>query len=256
MSKMMHVRVRACAAAMGAALPLLLLLSGCATFAREGPAGGQEVAFFPSVAYAVDGDQWCIRIQGRIFEPPDNSWFRQKLIDTLALRLHADPNDKLYRERAGYFVSDSIRNAQVSVRIGNRTVRLPPSNATGYFATEVPLLRSEVEPLASDGVVDFSSLPTGANSRLFPGTVTLVPEEGVTVVTDIDDTIKITNMRDAKDKEANTFLHPFRAVPGMPERYRAWKQDLGERIHDCVGTVPRDRRRTRNIFGAFWCRLV
>jgi phosphatidate phosphatase APP1 len=59
----------------------------------------------------------------------------------------------------------------------------------------------------------------------------LVPEEGVTVVTDMDDTIKVTNILDQNEKIANTFLRPFNAVPGMPELYRSWKNALGPRIH-------------------------
>jgi phosphatidate phosphatase APP1 len=232
MSRMMHVPGRPFAATMGFAVLLLVLLNGCATIARQGPAAGQEVAFFPSAASLVDDNEWSIRIQGRIFEPPDSSSpVRQKLIDLLALRLHADPKDTLYRERAGYFVSDSIRNTQVSVKIGDRTIPLSPSNAAGYFTTDTVLPKSEVEQLARDGVITFSSVPTDTNSRPFFGTVRLVPEEGVTVVTDIDDTIKVTNMHDSKEKEANTFLRPFTAVTGMPELYGTWKRDLGERIH-------------------------
>jgi phosphatidate phosphatase APP1 len=58
-----------------------------------------------------------------------------------------------------------------------------------------------------------------------------VPEAGLTVITDIDDTIKVTHILDAKEKEANTFVRPFVAVPGMSERYRSWQKALGEGIH-------------------------
>ena len=231
MSPIVSVRSRAFVGTMATTVLMFVLLSGCAALAREGPAGGQEVVFFPSVASVLNSNEWSITIQGRIFEPPDNSPVRQKLIDILALRLHVDSKDKLYRERAGYFVSDSIRNTQVTVRIGDRPVPLSPSNAAGYFTTDIALPKGEVERVARDGVITFLSVPTGTNPRPFIGTARLVPEEGVIVVTDIDDTIKITKIRDRKEKEANTFLRPFDAVAGMPELYRAWQQALGERIH-------------------------
>jgi phosphatidate phosphatase APP1 len=58
-----------------------------------------------------------------------------------------------------------------------------------------------------------------------------VPEDGVTVVTDMDDTIKVTGILDHNEKIANTFLRSFKAVPGMPELYRSWKDALGPQIH-------------------------
>jgi len=57
-----------------------------------------------------------------------------------------------------------------------------------------------------------------------------VPEEGVSVVTDMDDTIKDTHVLDRKEMLKNTFVRPFVAVAGMPELYRSWKEALGDRI--------------------------
>jgi phosphatidate phosphatase APP1 len=214
-----------------ALLSLAWLPGSNAAIARDGPAAKQEVVFFPSVASVAEGNQWLLTIQGRVHTPAEHSATRQKLIDALALRLHADKNDKLYRERAGYFVSDSSRNTRVSVILGNRVIPLSLSNAAGYFSTDILMTQAEAAQLAQDGVIAFTSSPTAANPRRFDGTVTLVPETGVTVITDVDDTVKVTNIADAKEKEANTFMRPFAAVPGMPERYRSWQQALGERIH-------------------------
>ena len=50
-------------------------------------------------------------------------------------------------------------------------------------------------------------------------------------MTDMDDTIKVTDVLNHDEKIANTFLRPFKAVPGMPELYRSWKDALGPRIH-------------------------
>jgi phosphatidate phosphatase APP1 len=47
----------------------------------------------------------------------------------------------------------------------------------------------------------------------------------------MDDTIKITHILNHKEKVANTFLRPFRAVPGMPALYRSWADALGHNIH-------------------------
>lgn len=82
--------------ALAAVLSLAGLLGGNAAVARDGPSAKEEVVFFPSVASAAsipDGKQWSLTIRGRVHTPAKHSVTRQKLIDVLALRLHADKND-------------------------------------------------------------------------------------------------------------------------------------------------------------------
>ncbi|MEA1951128.1 MAG: phosphatase domain-containing protein [Planctomycetota bacterium] len=48
--------------------------------------------------------------------------------------------------------------------------------------------------------------------------------EGISVISDIDDTIKHSRVTDRKALLANTFLRQFEPVPGMAELYRDWAQ--------------------------------
>lgn len=54
--------------------------------------------------------------------------------------------------------------------------------------------------------------------------VPLVPAKGLTVISDIDDTIKITNVVDKREMFANTMLREFRAAPGMAPRFATWAE--------------------------------
>ncbi len=56
------------------------------------------------------------------------------------------------------------------------------------------------------------------------GTVHLRSETGTTVISDIDDTIKISQVGNTKELVRRTFLEPFEAVPGMSGVYRQWAQ--------------------------------
>src|SRR5262249_24774087 len=60
------------------------------------------------------------------------------------------------------------------------------------------------------------------DERVFAGQISLVSSTGATVISDIDDTIKITNVRDRAATLRNTFLEPFPPVPGMVELYQNW----------------------------------
>jgi phosphatidate phosphatase APP1 len=43
------------------------------------------------------------------------------------------------------------------------------------------------------------------------------------VISDIDDTVKVTNVANRRELLANTLFREFRAVTGMPEIYREWQ---------------------------------
>ncbi len=231
----MRMMMRFTAAAARWAVPAVLLsfvFAGCAP--KDAPVAGQEILFFPSPAsVSADGQSWSITVQGRIFEPAAGSIGRTLLIDAIAKAAGLDDDEAksaLFRDRARYFLSDSEENRRVSVRIGDRTFSLPASDKTGYFSAQIPLAKDQASKLAKDGVISFESLPTAANPRRFPGKAMLVPEEGVSVVTDMDDTIKETHVLDRKEMLKNTFVRPFVAVAGMPALYRSWKEALGGRI--------------------------
>ena len=211
---------------------LIACMSSCAM--THDLTANQQIAFGPSLASptAVNGGTgWLMRVQGRVFEPAEGSTGRQALIDALAPMLGANRNDPLYRSRAGYFVSDSVRNARVSIALGDRAAALEPTGASGCFAADIPIGGDEAAHLARDGVIAFESLPTQGQASRFRGTALLVPTEGVTVVTDMDDTLKITNVRDRADAKAKTFVQPFKAVDGMAELYRAWQQASSATVH-------------------------
>ena len=52
----------------------------------------------------------------------------------------------------------------------------------------------------------------------------MVPPQGLSIISDIDDTIKHSQVGDRQAVLANTFLREFQPVPGMPELYREWAQ--------------------------------
>jgi len=208
---------------------LSALGAGCATDA--GPSRGQQILFAPSVASMSDAHTWSVLVQGRVFEPARDSLGHQAVIDVLAPFVGAVCADPLYRERAGDLVSDSVRSVQVTVSLGDEVARIGPTDAAGYFRANIALANDQALRLARDGVVTFESLPGANDPSRFRGTAALVPDGGVIVVTDIDDTIKETNVGDPADARANTLLRPFRAVAGMPEVYREWNKAAGSNVH-------------------------
>ena len=50
-------------------------------------------------------------------------------------------------------------------------------------------------------------------------------KRGLSVVSDIDDTIKISEVSSKRELLANQFLRPFEVVPSMASVYRRWQQE-------------------------------
>jgi phosphatidate phosphatase APP1 len=56
------------------------------------------------------------------------------------------------------------------------------------------------------------------------GRARLIPQQGLSVISDIDDTVKISEVRSKKALIENTFVHPFKAVPSIAQKYSAWAE--------------------------------
>jgi phosphatidate phosphatase APP1 len=65
--------------------------------------------------------------------------------------------------------------------------------------------------------IDYAVLAPTDEPSAFTGSVLKLPDQGLSVVSDIDDTIKHTQVRDRREMLLNTFARPFAAVPGMAD---------------------------------------
>jgi phosphatidate phosphatase APP1 len=73
-------------------------------------------------------------------------------------------------------------------------------------------------------------LPPG-DSRQFAGEVILIEDVGLSVISDIDDTIKVTQVRDRRATLRNTFVRPFEPAPGMAELYQNLVRSNRSELH-------------------------
>jgi phosphatidate phosphatase APP1 len=184
----------------------------------------ERLLFFPTTAtWDQQHDQWRIPIHGWIFEPEKDSISRQlavrRLRDLLGLE-QDQPSSALLTERAGWFLVDNERGKRITIRIAGRTVQLDRSDADGHFLGTVVLPADVVARHASGQLLRFEAVMRSGDRRRFSGRVHLCVPAGLSVISDIDDTIKVSEVRDKKRLLQRTFLEPFAAVPGMSEMYR------------------------------------
>jgi hypothetical protein len=137
-----------------------------------------------------------------------------------------------FQERASAFLADNERWHRIQISLGSTTFKLKRSSASGHFkglldlpASQIPVLlnASSAPTLSSTGQwLTFRALTRAADKRNFAGTILLLPPEGLSVISDIDDTIKITQVAHRRTMLANTFLKEFASVPEMAALYRRW----------------------------------
>jgi phosphatidate phosphatase APP1 len=186
----------------------------------------EEIIFFPTNAHLDEsGKNWIIPIHGWIFEKEDDSLWRKAAVEALlkVLALSSDViKDELFRQRAGLFLVDNEKGKGIKVRLNDKTFSMNRSGDNGHFSGTMALAIVELEPTDKTRWLSYqATLPEG-DTRLFKGRSQLVGMRGISVISDIDDTIKASNVLDKEELLANTFLREFKEVEGMARLYDKW----------------------------------
>ncbi len=217
-----------------AALFILFLVGACA--AQVSDLGTAEVVvFYPSyLTWNTETESWSGFILGKVHEPSDGVSRKLKLAAVRKL-LDIDGDltgdqERLFQSRAGEFTVDNKRKRKIAVRIGDRKFISSPSLANGHFAIEVTWSGGQA------GVtLPFTAGLSAADPREFGGQLHLLGPAGISVISDIDDTVKESNVLDHDELLANTFLRKYRVVDGMPQLYKQWG-DQGATVHFVTGS--------------------
>lgn len=203
----------------------------------------EEVVFYPAYGH-LDEEQktWTFTIHGIIYEPETDSRKRNALVASIRSALQIDPDEEssqLFDQRIRLFLVDNERGQEIFVRIGDTAYEAGDSDPNGHFQRTLSLDAADVERLAETGTgadwLRLEAVTRPADKRRFPSRVQLIGPKGLSVISDIDDTIKHSAVGRRKALLANTFLRPFAPVDGMPELYGQCEQ-LGMAFHYVSGS--------------------
>lgn len=218
-------------------LSALLVLIACQTFALALPAGAaglekdENVQFFPTAGrFDPQRNEWRLPVHAWIYQPAEDSAVRGAALEGLrrlfALQPTAD-QAPLFKERAWPFLVDNLPNRELSLKLGSEYYFLESSADNGHAQGELRLPASAAAALLKTPEADgrwllFSALTGDGDDRSFVGKVELLETRGVSVISDIDDTIRVSQVGDRRELLESTFLRPFKAVPGMAKLYSRW----------------------------------
>jgi Uncharacterized conserved protein (DUF2183) len=210
---------------------------------------------------------WNLRVRGNVYKQPsiDNATIDDLadvfLIDTSVKELppsQADQARNLTREI--YVVQQGDQNVTMDIAPspefggdgepgggggvtaagGYQTVTLPdPTTEQGDFDIFVPIANS------SGGLqAGFGEIPAQRLNLHTQGTDTgnatsyLISDQGLTVISDIDDILRITKIYQPKEGLLNSFARPFTPWMNMPEIFANWSTSLPNLHFHYLTTTP------------------
>jgi phosphatidate phosphatase APP1 len=195
----------------------------------------QQVTLFPSLGYFDERrGHWRLLVHGRVYTTDTIPLGTRILLGGLKRAMRATPEDvasELFQERIGGFLTKPIARRQIVLELDDQKyclTRKSRGNGVFYGVLKIPPGQLSVAEYWNGhrSVVPLKLLrPPAVNETQVAATnadVHIVRQTGLSIVSDIDDTIKLTEATSRRQMLANTFLRPFEVVEGMAELYRQW----------------------------------
>ena len=186
--------------------------------------GQVEVTIYPSYGFLQDGE-WLIPLRGWVHQD-------RRLPDYLFNELAqltvgcSDSEVSNFSSRFDDFSDDSRSGQSVTIQFDtdHEQYSFQESDLNGLIEMTLRLPAAKAQALAAqqntaNGWLSFSVVSDGHTGT---GKVNLLEPTGLSVISDIDDTIKLTEVPGPSDIVLkNTFCREFVAISEMTERYRA-----------------------------------
>ena len=193
----------------------------------------EDMVLYPDVAFeSLENDgMWKVVVHGWRYESHHGkSWLgimASEWVERLAKSLLSPDtilylNGSLNHDRLKPFFVDDESNELIQINIGEVT-HLLRTDRHGQFLANILLTNDQVQKAkkpGGDNIITYEAI--GDNKDKAQGVIRLIePREGISVISDIDDTIKISEVLDKVRLIANTFIHPFKPVPGKDTQRKA-----------------------------------
>ena len=186
----------------------------------------ETLVFFRTAGWLDENAQeWHLPVHGWIYEPQDSSvrkaLFEKILEEKFELAID-DSNEANFSERLNLLIADNERGKTIVIKLAGRVFEMPLSSENGHFETILRVPKAEIADLLKAGRLPYSAVTRESEGRSFEGEIRLVPPVGLSIVSDIDDTVKISNVTDHKQLLESAFLLDFAAAPGMDRLFSDW----------------------------------
>jgi phosphatidate phosphatase APP1 len=179
------------------------------------------IQLMSSAAKLTDEGEIQFRVTAWIYEKESRPGAQTALALWMKLDWDSLTEDEQQRfeDRTQLFRIDSERNKKITLALPDKKVSLSNTDAWGLTDKKIKLQ----SPTAKHGdLIQYQAVLPEEDKREFIGNAVLVSEQGLSIVSDIDDTIKDSHVLDKQLLIRNTFVNPLHAVPGMSDLYQTY----------------------------------
>lgn len=205
---------------------LLLLLPGKTLPSEIKP--DEDVLLFPSYACLQDSRRIKITFHIWVYEPGENRVRRKLLEEGLEKIIKSEittRQKRIFYHRVKQFLVDNERNKEINISLLGRIFALGKTEPDGHLYSELVIDDKKIiQNLAGKKRLPYKIKLRKNETREFSGFISFIHQKGISVISDIDDTIKISNVLDKNELIKNTFLKDFRPVDGMSALYSSWEK--------------------------------
>ena len=195
-----------------------------------------KISSYPSYGFQTKDGDWLVNLLGVAYQTPPLNLRQRMLLKMLANVMKASDRDlqsETFRDRTWPFFVEPQSGYRMTIDIQGQRIRLQKkSRRNGHFDTWLRLddgfVRSIAQVDGHDNLILDGRIASDCPASDCPASdsvdcqIMLLQSSGLSVVSDIDDTIKDSNVIDRRELLLNTFVRDFRCVEGMPELYRDW----------------------------------
>ena len=219
-----------------------------------------QVLNLPPYANWTD-EGWNVRFHGNVYKQPNTSnetldrLANVFLIDTSIQQLNTTEQDEARNVTAEIFVvqqgNQTVQmnlepalskgsSSQSGGSTANQNLTLPyPTTPQGDFDVFLPIANTTGAVLAGNETNEIQRLNVFTNgSDLGNATAYLVPPTGLTVVNDIDDILRVTQIYLPANGILNSFAKPYVPWLNMPEIYANWSKSIPTMHFHYLTTTP------------------
>ncbi len=183
-----------------------------------------ETMLLPTTYGWTTNGEINILVHAWVFELEDDSILRKGFIELLEEHFEnaTAAEKKNFENRLKFFLVDNHRGKDITINISGNEYPLTATSPNGHSLTTVKIKDQSKFDTAKIRK-SFTTLPGDAGTETFTGTFQIIGEKGYSIISDIDDTIKESNVLDKKELVKNTFFRKFSPVKGMPQLYQKFE---------------------------------
>ena len=208
----------------------LITMIGCSSALKP----DENVLFIPSVAYEVNEREIAVDIEAWVYEKERGRGMTtalMKYLDITKSGLSPKEYDRLY-EMTQLFRVDSERGKVIQIALEGNKYSMPKTTRTGRTTETIEVeIPKDSKRLQNNSVMSFQMIDprnsqkdnTGQDEgrkNVITGKAYFSANRGISIISDIDDTIKDSDVLNTKNLLKQTFIEPFVAVDAMRDWYQ------------------------------------